>query len=311
MRSYEEQYINILENIFYYGYSDGTNERTGKATKRLPMQTICVDVNNEFPILRTKQVFAKTAEREILWIWQAMSNNINDLQAHIWDEWADETGSIGTAYGYQMRHPVRINEGSWDKPIYREYPSQAAFVLDYLKEYPNGRHAHTTLWKVDELDQMHLVPCVHSTDWNLDGGRLNLNLTQRSGDMAYGVPFNTTQYAMLMHMFARHLGVKPGILLHTISDAHIYDTQMDGVEQQLTRWKMVESMRRGLTEDEKHSYAKLLGDGIIEEAEKAFMSIPEFSIDEGVDSFWDMTVDNARVINYKSLPRLDFGDIAV
>ena len=118
--------------------------------------------------------------------------------------------------------------------------NQTAFVLDYLKEFPNGRHAKTTLWNVAELKDMNLVPCVHSTDWNLDGGRLNLVLQQRSGDMPYGVPFNTTQYAMLQCMFAREIGVKPGILLHCIADAHIYANQMDGVKKQIQRYNMMQ-----------------------------------------------------------------------
>lgn len=191
---YENQYMAILKEIYKNGYTDGTNERTGLTTKRLPCVSIRVDVEKEFPILKSKQVFAKTAEREVLWIWQKMSNNIHDLKGKIWDKWADEKGSIGKAYGYQMAKPVVINEGHWDDPNYRVYSNQTAFVLDYLKEFPNGRHAKTTLWNVAELKDMNLVPCVHSTDWNLDGGRLNLVLQQRSGDMPYGVPYITLNF---------------------------------------------------------------------------------------------------------------------
>ena len=209
--TYEEQYIRILSNIYNNGYEDGTNERTGVQTKRLPGVVIRVDVEKEFPILKSKKVFYKSAEEEILWIWQKMSNNIHDLKPHIWDAWADKNGSIGKAYGFQLNKPVTINVGSFDKPDIRKYPNQPSFILDYLKEFPQGRWAKGTLWNPSELSEMHLCPCVHGTDWNLDGGRLNLCLQQRSGDMPYGVPFNTTQYAMLMGMFARHLGVKPGI----------------------------------------------------------------------------------------------------
>lgn len=319
--SYEKQYVGILRDIYENGFSDGINERTGLETKRLPMQSILVDVEKEFPILKSKQVFAKTAEREILWIWQQMSNNIKDLKAKIWNEWADSDGSIGKAYGYQIAKPVKINEGSWDKPNYREYPNQTSFILDYLKEFPNGRHANTTLWNVAELSEMNLVPCVYGTEWNLNGGRLNLHVSQRSGDIPYGVPFNTTQYAMLQCMFAKHLGVKPGILLHTIADAHIYANQMEGVKEQLKRYALLEkadSFYGGSVhefEEFVRSIDFVLPDNVgslefMQVLKDAYNSEPEFCI-TGANSFWDMNVDNARIVNYKHLGRIDFGDIAV
>lgn len=309
MKSYEEQYMEALKDIYDNGYADGTNERTGRATKRLPNQIICVDVEKEFPILQSKKVFAKTAMREILWIWQAQSNNIHDLNAHIWDDWANESGSIGKSYGYQMANRVRINVGKHDKPDYREYASQTHFVLEYLKEFPMGRWAHTTLWKTDDLDSMNLCPCVHTTDWNLDGGRLNLNLTQRSGDIPYGVPFNTTQYAMLMCMFARHLGVKPGILLHTISDAHIYDNQMEGVEKQFKNYNAMMDARHGMNiVDMKLMHGE-------ETAARAWEILnapaPQFIIGENIKSFWYMGENNMGIEDYISFDKIDFGDIVV
>ena len=321
---YENQYMAILKEIYKNGYTDGTNERTGLTTKRLPCVSIRVDVEKEFPILKSKQVFAKTAEREVLWIWQKMSNNIHDLKGKIWDEWADEKGSIGKAYGYQMAKPVVINEGHWDDPNYRVYSNQTAFVLDYLKEFPNGRHAKTTLWNVAELKDMNLVPCVHSTDWNLDGGRLNLVLQQRSGDMPYGVPFNTTQYAMLQCMFAREIGVKPGILLHCIADAHIYANQMDGVKKQIQRYNMMQCVEN-IPEDgmvkafrNQLEYAReVISPDLKDVRELCALLLnvknahPEFVIDDNIRSFWDMNVDNAKMQGYLHLGKIDFGDIAV
>lgn len=318
---YEIQYMKLLEDIYNNGYSDGVNERTWYSTKRIPCAVMQIDTEREFPILKSKKVFHKSAENEILWIWQAMSNDIRDLHNHIWDAWADTKYSIGKAYGYQMAQPVTINEGTWDKPNLRHYDTQTSFVLDYLKEFPNGRHAKTTLWNVADLEHMNLVPCVHSTDWNLDGGRLNVVVSQRSGDMPLGVPFNTTQYAMLQCMFAKHLGVKPGILLHVIADAHIYGNQMDGVKHQIDNYELLRAIFR-------HSKEVVMGSNILREymdtyqvtgsAEllydkcwKILNTDPSFSIQDDVSSFWEMDCNNSHVCNYCSFDKIDMGDVAV
>lgn len=220
-----------------------------------------------------------------------------------------------------MAQPVTINEGTWDKPNLRHYDTQTSFVLDYLKEFPNGRHAKTTLWNVADLEHMNLVPCVHSTDWNLDGGRLNVVVSQRSGDMPLGVPFNTTQYAMLQCMFAKHLGVKPGILLHVIADAHIYGNQMDGVKHQIDNYELLRAIFR-------HSKEVVMGSNILREymdtyqvtgsAEllydkcwKILNTDPSFSIQDDINSFWEMDCNNSHVCNYYSFDKIDMGDVAV
>ena len=320
LSEYEIQYMAILKDIYENGYADGVNERTGIATKRLPAQVIRVDVSKEFPILKSKQVYWKTANKEIDWIWKAMSNNINDLGAHIWDEWADKNGSIGKAYGYQMRRPVitMINGEV------RYYPDQPHYVRDYLKEFPNGRQATATLLNPTEMKDMGLVPCVHTSNWNLDGGRLNCVLDQRSGDFPVGVPFNTTQYAMLMIQMANDLGVEPGILLHTIADAHIYDRQMEGVKIQLERYKEMQSfMNTGynnmviktsheltsMNDEERQHFRKM---------HITMQYVPTYCIDYGENHSMDMfavTADQCKVCGYGkeygNLGYIDFGDIAV
>ncbi len=321
---YERQYIKILRNIYENGYADGTNERTGISTKRLPNQIIVVDVEKEFPILKSKQVFAKTADREIDWIMRKQSNNIHNLKAKIWDEWADPDGSIGKAYGYQVAKPVRIYLDPIRKTpeSYREYPTQVHFVLDYLKEQPNGRWAKISLWNVSELADMNLVPCCFDTTWNLDGGRLNCCLTQRSGDFPYGVPFNTTQYACLMMKFAKHLGVKPGNLTHVIADAHIYANQMEGVKEQLEYFHVLESMERNrLLNIRGTSFGKDLGikynwteeeiKNSITHLENVLNCIPKYIIPEELTNFWDMDAELCKVDDYESVRKVDFGDIAV
>lgn len=335
---YEKQYMESLINIYNNGYSDGTNERTGITTKRLPGVVIRVDVEKEFPILKSKRVFAKTADREIDWIMRKQSNNIKDLNAKIWNEWADSDGSIGMAYGAQVARPVDIYlDPIHKKPeSFRHYDNQVEFVLNYLKENPNGRWAKITLWNVDSLSEMNLVPCCHGTDWNLDGGRLNCVLTQRSGDMPYGVPFNTTQYAMLMHRFAKHLGVKPGILTHVIADAHIYSNQMDGVKEQIAYYKMLSKMEWGwqlydLLENNpkifksyfEKDYKEIARDfhwdqcqdtheitDVAEHFIKVLKCNPTYFMPD-CNSFWEINVEDCKVVDYVPVKKIEFGDIAV
>lgn len=320
---YEEQYMQALMNIYNNGFTDGVNERTKHSTKRLPGIVFNIDVENNFPILKSKFVAAKTAQREIEWIWKQRSNNIHDLKAKIWNEWADEEGTIGKAYGYQMAQPVKIFTDPIHKTpeSYREYANQAEYVIEYLREFPNGRWANVTLWNVAELKDMNLVPCCHTSTWNLDGGRLNCVLDQRSGDMPYGVPFNTTQYAELMCMIAKELGVKPGILTHVIADAHIYENQMEGVKHQILNWGVMQNVRSSdpfsnanaythaesiVKEYEKDSTA----DEIIERCKEVVASKPHFEIATD-KSFFEYTADDCRVDDYKYMSKISFGDVAV
>lgn len=328
LSSYERQYITALQNIYNNGFSDGVNERTKLETKQLPGIVFQVDLEKEFPILKSKYVFAKTALREILWIYQVQSSNIHDLQAHIWDSWADPNGSIGEAYGAQIAKPVCIYVDPMHRTPenFRAYRNQTEYVLEYLREFPNGRWANVTLWSVEDLAKMNLVPCCHTATWNLDGGRLNCVLDQRSGDMPYGVPFNTTQYAMLTMLFARDLGVKPGKLTHVIADAHIYANQMEGVEEQLAYYDVLEAMdynpnavatlehkadvaasihnkREGITDIK--DIKKVLYD-----AEVSLQSCPKFSVESPSTSFFSIAVDDCSVVDYYNMGKIDFCEVA-
>lgn len=341
LSDYEKQYMKSLSDIFLNGFVDGMNERTGKATKRLPGIVIRVDVEKEFPILKSKFVAGKTALREILWIWQQQSNNIHDLKAHIWDSWADSNGTIGKAYGYQMNRPISIYTDSVHKTpeSFRSYRNQAEYILEYLREFPNGRWGVATLWNSEELSGMNLVPCCHTSTWNLDGGRLNCVLDQRSGDMPYGVPFNTTQYAELMILLARDLGVKPGILTHVIADAHIYDNQMDGVDLQLKYYDVLTALddnREGdtyraaqiardaytiyMTELSAKAAAEskvftgirdITGVAIFDMAKIAIESKPKFRVRGGELDFFKITIDDCCIEDYSNMGKIDFGEVAV
>lgn len=319
--NYEKQYMAALKRIYEEGYTDGVNERTGKTTKRLPGIVFQTDVEKEFPILKSKFVAAKTALREIEWIWKQQSNNIHDLKAHIWDEWADKDGSINKAYGYQMHQPVEIYTDVVHKTpeSFRRYKNQAEFIIEYLREFPNGRWAVATIWNRAELSEMNLVPCCHTSSWNLDGGRLNCVLDQRSGDMPYGVPFNTTQYAELMIMLARDLGVKPGILTHVIADAHIYGNQMEGVELQLSYFELLKAIYEGkrFTYEkaealhDKFPKAGSTASNIYNRATIALNCVPQFLINTDKTDFFAYDADVCYVDSYENMGKIDFGDVAV
>lgn len=279
---YEETYMEMLNNIYEHGYEDGKNLRTGVETKRLPCQVIRVDLSKEFPILKSKKVYWKSAAEEILWIMQKQSNNIKDLKPHIWDEWADGNGSIGKAYGFQVAGQVVTKQGNEIKT----YTDQVHYVLNTLKTDPTDRRCIITLWNREQLAEMKLNPCCHTSTWNLDGGKLNCILDQRSGDMPLGVPFNTTQYAILTHLFARHLGVEPGILLHVIADAHIYDRQRDGVAQQLYYY---DTMRHN--------------DVVAPAIPKLVFAVA------APTNFFDITIDDFVVTNYANMGVVNFGEV--
>lgn len=227
--SYESQYLNIMEDIKRNGYRQ-KNLRTGYDTLRIPHAIIQVDLEQEFPILQCKKVFWESAMEEILWIMQKQSNNIHDLKPHIWDEWADESGSIGKAYGYQYGKEVITPEGE-------HYDSQVHYILERLKKNSSDRRAVLCAWDVDDMKDMNLVPCVYSSVWTVIDNRLHCLLSQRSADFLMGVPFNTTQYAILTHLFARHLGLEVGVLTHVMADCHVYccESHLEGMNTMLRR----------------------------------------------------------------------------
>lgn len=158
---------------------------------------------------------------ELLWIWQKKSNNIHDLNSHIWDSWADETGSIGKAYGYQLGVKHKYKEGMFD---------QVDRVLFDLKNNPASRRIMTNIYTFSDLNEMNLYPCAYSVTFNVTGNKLNAILNQRSQDMLAANNWNVCQYAVLVHMFAQVSGLEVGELVHVISDAHIYDRHIPIVE---------------------------------------------------------------------------------
>lgn len=552
--NYELQYMNLVRNIMDVGYYD--NNRTGMATKKLPHQSITVDLQREFPILKTKQVFFKTAVKEILWIMQKQSNNINDLGGHIWDEWADESGSIGKAYGYQVsptnksfevikikstpkktksKTPLQtrffdlidienndekvglifknisgldfkiikyksmnkhyekkydiqfLNSGyivkdvlwgnitrgeikdkfartfcnvgyignknyknidsalekklfnTWNSMIlrcydtnnnsYNEYGGSGIFVHDdwlcfsnfvegvrmipnwknkinnwseyqldkdyyganyysvntcawltnsdnalyrhknfkpfkiikpnneeyvyisqsrcsedynidrsgigkclngkfkqfkgynfkYVKENndyvyryklpinqinelintlksdPQSRRMIISLWNVNDLEEMNLQPCCHTSMWDVNDGELNCMLVQRSGDVGLGVPFNTTQYAVLTHLIAQATGLKVGMLTHIINNAHIYENHFEAMKKQLNRYdrlKYIEELKEPYMEEVKNNNLLL-------------KSNPQLKLNPNIKDFYEFTIDDIILEDYEHMGKLE------
>ncbi|WP_303137940.1 thymidylate synthase [uncultured Eubacterium sp.] len=233
------------------------------------------DLKKEFPALTLRKTNLKNCVDEILWIWQKKSNNINDLNSHIWDSWADENGSIGKAYGYQLGVKHQYKEGMMD---------QVDRVLYDLKNNPYSRRIMTNIYTHQDLHEMNLYPCAYSMTFNVtknkETGKLVLNgiLNQRSQDILTANNWNVCQYAVLLHMFAQVSDMEVGELVHVIADAHIYDKHVPLVEELITR--------------EQHP-------------------APKFWINPEIKNFYDFTVDDFRLDDYVTGPQIKNIPVAV
>jgi len=227
---FRENILDILEN----GYSDeNAKVRPYWADDGSPAHTIkkfCIvnryDLSKEFPIQTIRTINFRAAVDEILWIWQKKSNNVKDLNSHIWDSWADENGSIGKAYGYQLGVKHQYKEGEFD---------QVDRVLFDLKNNPASRRIMTNIYVHKDLHEMNLYPCAYSMTFNVTGNKLNAILNQRSNDMLVANNWNVVQYAILVHMFAQVSGLEVGELVHVIADAHVYDRHIPIVKEVIER----------------------------------------------------------------------------
>lgn len=190
------------------------------------------DLSKEFPLLTLRRTALKSATDEVLWIWQQKSNNIHDLHSHIWDEWADEDGSIGKAYGYQLGVKHQYKEGMMD---------QVDRVIYDLKNNPFSRRIMTNIYVHQDLHEMNLYPCAYSMTFNVtqkkgeDKLTLNAVLNQRSQDVLAANNWNVVQYSVLLHMLAQVCGMKVGELVHVIADAHIYDRHVPIIKELIAR----------------------------------------------------------------------------
>lgn len=222
--SYDEQYSFLVEDIIDFGSKSQSRSRP---TKKLFGQQFRFDLSKEFPILTLKKVPFKTLVGELFWIYVDQSNDVRLLRdkynVTVWDEWERADGTIGDAYGEQVRKHGQIDR-----------------LIQGLKNDPQGRRHIITLWSNEDLGNMALPPCAFQTIWDVDPetNRLNMQLVQRSGDVGLGVPFNTTQYAVLQHMVAHVCRLEVGVLWHTITNAHLYDNHIEPISQIFTREPM-------------------------------------------------------------------------
>ena len=283
--SFEQQYMEKLMYTYMNGEEE-FNERTGLKTKRIPGVVFKVDVAKEIPLLKSKKVLWKSAVEEILWIMQKASNNIKDLRPHIWDDWADENGSIGKAYGYQIK--------KYD---------QVKTILNLLKNDHSSRRAVIDLWNYGDADEMNLVPCCYTSVWSITNGKLNCMLTQRSGDAPLGVVFNTLQYSALLMMFARHLGVECGILTHCIADFHIYENQYEGVSKQIYQYRQLLSYNPMFVDSDLRIPVEGKSD---EDMLDMYNSNPKLVLNPEKTDFWSITIDDFKLEDYQSMPKIDY-----
>ena len=233
MSGADKIFITMCKDILANGISSQGEDVRAKWDNGTPAHTIKkfgvinhYNLSEEFPILTLRPTNLKAAIDEILWIWQKKSNNINELNSHIWDSWADQDGSIGKAYGYQLRIKHKYPEGEFD---------QVDRVLFDLKQNPYSRRIIVNIYNHKDLHEMNLYPCAYSMTFNVTGKKLNAILNQRSQDILVANNWNVCQYAVLVHMFAQVSGLEVGELVHVIADAHIYDKHVPLIEDLIHR----------------------------------------------------------------------------
>lgn len=232
--SYADQvFIDMCQDIIDNGHSsEGTEVRPrwddGAMAHTIKKFGVVnrYDLSKEFPIQTIRPTPFKSSIDEILWIWQKKSNNVNDLNSKIWDAWADEDGSIGKAYGYQLGVKHQYKEGLFD---------QVDRVLYDLKNNPSSRRIMTNIYVHQDLNEMNLYPCAYSMTFNVTGNKLNAILNQRSNDILVANSWNVVQYAALVHMMAMVSDLEVGEFVHVIADAHIYDRHVPLVKELISR----------------------------------------------------------------------------
>ena len=233
MNKADNIFVAMCKDILANGVASEGEDVRAKWTDGTPAHTIKkfavvnrYDLSEEFPILTLRPTNLKAAIDELLWIWQSKSNNIKDLNSRIWDSWANEEGSIGKAYGYQLGIKHKYREGEFD---------QVDRVLYDLKHNPYSRRMIVNMYNHDDLHEMNLYPCAYSMTFNVTGRKLNAILNQRSQDVLVANNWNVSQYAILVHMFAQVSNLEAGQLVHVIADAHIYDAHIPLVAELIGR----------------------------------------------------------------------------
>jgi thymidylate synthase len=264
MTAFDQQYRDIVFRVITDGVT--TTDRTGIGVRKLFGQEMRFDLQKEFPAPTLKKLFFETAKKEMFWIYQDQSNDVKLLRekygVNVWNEWELPNGTIGHAYGYIVRKHAQIDK-----------------LIHGLKNNPYSRRHVISLWDIEELPNMSLQPCAFQTIWTVTDGKLNCQLIQRSGDLGLGVPFNTAQYAVLVHMVAYCVGLEAGELWHTITDAHVYENHVEPLKEMLFR-------------------------PILKDVS------PQILINPAVKDFYDFTPEDIVLCDYKSHPHIKL-DVAI
>ena len=252
MSQWDKDYLGLCKKILTEG-TEVTN-RTGTNSIKVPSHHFRFDLREEFPILTTKQLFIRQAVLEMLWIYQAQSNDVRWLQERnvkIWNEWEIDEDGIWTATQLLPDENGKLTKQTVHKNFGKEYAhtigtaygyivnkfQMTQKLIDTIKNNPRDRRMIMTLWQNDYLDTAVLPSCVWSSEWDVTNGYLNCWVHQRSCDVPLGLPFNVTQYAVLLCMLAQVTGLKPGTMDWSIKDPHIYVNQVDGIKEQLRRFE--------------------------------------------------------------------------
>jgi len=265
MSKADQLFITMCKNILDEGESSEGQTVRAKWEDGTPAHTIKkfgivnrYDLQEEFPALTLRPTAIRSAVDELLWIWQKKSNDIHQLNSRIWDQWADQNGSIGKAYGYQLGVKYKFPHGEMD---------QVDNVLWQLSHTPYSRRILTNIYKFDDIMEMGLEPCAYSMTFNVTGNRLNAILNQRSQDILAANNWNVVQYAVLVHMFAQVSGLVPGELIHVIADAHIYDRHVPIIKELIAR-PAFPAPRFQLNPEVKNFYDFTVADMVIEDYQK-------------------------------------------
>lgn len=257
MSKWDKEYLKLCKRILEEGKE--VENRTGINTIKVPSHHFHFDFEEEFPVLTTKQLFFRQAILEMLWIYQVQSNDVRWLQernVHIWDEWEIDEKGIWTAQQMVLNDQNELEKQTIKKQFGEEYAhtigTAYGYIVDHfkltdklidsLKNNPNDRRRVLSLWQDDYLDTAVIPSCVWSSEWDVTDGKLNAWVHQRSCDVPLGLPFNITQYSVLLHMLAQVTGLEPGTLDWSIKDAHIYKNQIEGIKEQIRRGEELEDL---------------------------------------------------------------------
>lgn len=258
MSKWDKEYLKLCKKILEEGRE--VENRTGVNSIKLPSHHFHFDFEEEFPVLTTKQLFFRQAILEMLWIYQAQSNDVRWLQERnvpIWDQWEIDEKGIWTAEQMILGENGELTKQLVEKEFGKKYAHTIGTaygyivnkfkltdkLIDSLKNNPTDRRRVISLWQDDYLDTAVLPSCVWSSEWDVTDGKLNAWVHQRSCDVPLGLPFNVTQYSVLLHMLAQVTDLKPGSLDWSIKDPHIYVNQIEGIEEQIRRGEELEDLK--------------------------------------------------------------------